>query len=109
MELLLLYFFCSIQLCLCIYNVDYRKAIYIEFQPETGQGKTTKKKEVTALSFTEDTAKKTGESKRTIEREAKTGQLESLSDEIVEAGIDDSQKCLPELVKVKEKAPDRKT
>ena len=53
--------------------------------------------------------KKTGASKRTIEREAKTGQLESLSDKIIEAGIDDSQKDLTELVKVKEKSPDSKT
>ena len=46
MELLLLYSFCFIQLCLCIYNVGFRKAIYIEFQPKTGQGKATKKKEI---------------------------------------------------------------
>ena len=40
------------------------------------------------------------------EREAKKDEPESLSDEIVEAAIDDSQKNLTELAKVKEKDPD---
>ena len=41
------------------------------------------------------------------EREAKTDEPESLSDEIVEADIDDSQKDLTEQAKVKEKDPDK--
>ena len=49
----------------------------------------------------------TGASKRTIEREAKTDEPESLSDEIVEADIDDSLKDLTEQTKVKEKKPDK--
>lgn len=57
MELLLLYSFYFIRLCLFIYNVRCRKTIYIELQLETGHGKATKTKGVTASSFTEDTTK----------------------------------------------------
>jgi hypothetical protein len=52
------------------------KAIYLELHPETAQGKTMgnqytgQKRENDTVSFSQDTASKTGQSKRTTERKS---------------------------------------
>lgn len=92
-----------------------RKALYLELYPETKQGGDRgnqhtggKERQNVIVTFCQDTAKKTGKSKSTIEKKTRIGEsLAGLEDDIVEAGIDDSQADLTELAKLKEKAPDK--
>jgi N6-adenosine-specific RNA methylase IME4 len=92
-----------------------RKVIYLELHPETkngaqGGGGTirVKKAKNDTVSFCSDTANKTNQSKRTTERKVSIGEkLGGMQDEIKAAGIDDSQKDLTELAKLKDKAPEQ--
>ncbi len=88
-----------------------RKVIYLELHPETAKG--AKNQHTVELlndtvSFSTDTAKKTHKSKRTAERKTAIGEkLGGIATEIIAAGIDDSQKDLTELAKLKDKAPEQ--
>lgn len=92
-----------------------RKAIYMELHPETKNGGDRgnqhtggKQSQNDTVSFCQDTAAKTGKSKRTTERKVSIGEkLGSIATEIKAAGIDDSQKDLTELAKLKDKSPDQ--
>jgi len=88
-----------------------RKVIYLELHPETAKGaKNQHTMELLndTMSFSNDTAKKTGKSKRTTERKVSIGEkLGGMQDAIKAAGIDDSQKDLTELAKLKDKSPDQ--
>ena len=95
-----------------------RKEIYLELHPETAKGvagaNASNKSQGNAsnandiMSFASDTANKTHQSKRTTERKVSIGEkLGSIADEIKAAGIDDSQKDLIELAKLKDKAPEQ--
>ena len=52
-----------------------RKEIYLELHPETSSvmGNSKERKLNDTVSFSQDTAKKTGKSKRTVERKASNG------------------------------------
>lgn len=92
-----------------------RKEIYLELHPETKHGAqgggnkgngTKVKTENDTMSFSDDTSKKTGKSKRTTERKVSIGEkLGGMQDAIKAAGIDDSQKDLTDLAKLK--SPDQ--
>ena len=97
-------------------QLSRRKAIYLELYPETKHGAqgggnkgigTKEKTENGTVPFSVDTANKTGQTKRTVEIKTKIGTLASIQDEIVEAGLDNSQKDLTELAKIKQKAPEQ--
>ena len=81
-----------------------RKEIYLELHPETAknvagahasnkaQGNSNNASDT--MSFASDTSKKTGKSKRTVERKASNGKkLKGMVAAIKAAGIDDSRKC----------------
>ncbi len=78
-----------------------RKEIYLELHPETKNGGDRgnqhtggKQSQNDTVSFCQDTAKKTGKSKRTVERKASNGKkLKGMVAAIKAAGIDDSRKC----------------
>ena len=60
------------------------------------------------MSFSQDTAKKTSKSERTIRRKASNGKkLKGMVAAIKAAGIDDSQKDLTELAKLNDKSPEQ--
>ena len=95
-----------------------RKVIYLVLHPETAkgtsqangankaQGNVNSVSEI--ISFTSDTAKKTNKSKRIVEIKSRIGEkLGGMATEIIAAGIDDSQKDLTELAKLKDKAPEQ--
>lgn len=93
-----------------------RKEIYLELHPETAKnvaggkagGNGREKVANDTMSFATDTSKKTGKSKRTTERKVSIGEkLGGMQDAIKAAGIDDSQKDLTELAKLKDKSPDQ--
>ena len=60
-------------------QTNRRKEIYLILHPETGHGKapsnqyTGSKREADTVSFSQDTANKTGKAERTIRRQAKIG------------------------------------
>jgi N6-adenosine-specific RNA methylase IME4 len=74
-----------------------RKAIYLAKYPETGHGKTPgkagggkKAKNDNLSSFADDTSKKAGKSKRTVERDARRGErvAEEVLDEVAGTDLD---------------------
>ena len=84
-----------------------RKVIYLELHPETGHGKATKNKEDIVSSFSQDTSNKTHQAERTTRRKVSIGEkLGGIATEIKAAGIDDSQKDLTDLAKLKDKSPE---
>jgi ParB family transcriptional regulator, chromosome partitioning protein len=81
-----------------------RKEIYEALHPETKHGGDRKSKEkskrhdVALKTFAEDTAKKTGKSKRTVERKARVGKkLKGVADKLKGTAIEDNQKELLKL------------
>jgi hypothetical protein len=51
-----------------------RKAIYLELHPETGHGKATGNKDANLAPFHVETAKATGQSERTVQRDTERGE-----------------------------------
>lgn len=51
-----------------------RKAIYLELHPETGHGKSTANKDANLAPFHVETAKATGQSERTVQRDTERGE-----------------------------------
>lgn len=93
-----------------------RKALYLMKYPETGKGSKggwhnnkTDKLENDTVSFSSDTATKTGKSKRTTERQVSIGETlpKELDADLEQAGLADSQKDLLELSKLQKKAPEQ--
>jgi len=98
-------------------QLSRRKAIYLELYPETAKGAAQASGSNKAqgnendvsdiMSFTCNTAAKTRQTQRTVERKTRIGSLEENRAEIEAAGIENSQQDLTALVKLKESSPDQ--